>query len=294
MSIDLGTNMDLAADTKLTRKGRIASAKSIADALSQPVRIKTWSLIVTVFGDAIMPRGGQVYASDLNAIMEEMGVNSGAVRTALSRLANDRIITRERDGRSSIYRLAEARENEFRDAALKIYARPDGRREKTDFVLVSAGAQAGDLPNPKAIRLSREWWLVDRALPGEAFAPDMAVFEGRFTQLPQWLIDRVASPETASAMRQLNAVFEPVLAALESGSPISPLQALALRCLLIHFWRRIALRLRALPEGFKQVDWPESESRILVARLYGILSVEAESWLDGAIASRSRPPERFI
>lgn len=256
--------------------------------------MKTWSLIVTVFGDAIMPRGGKVYAAHLNAIMEEMGVNSGAVRTALSRLANDGIINRERDGRSSIYRLNDDRERQFRDAALKIYSLPGEESDEPDFVMVSGGSQTAEPPCDEAIRLSREWWLVDKAQLGEGLCENYAVFEGRFAQLPTWLIDRVALPELAAAMDHLNSVFEPVLIAAQNDCEIRPLQALALRCLLIHAWRRIALRLRVLPEEFEPAGWPEKRSRELVARLYGLLSVKAERWLDEAFELPiPRPVQRF-
>ncbi len=266
----------------------------VADQLSQPVRMKTWSLIVTVFGDAIMPRGGKVYASHLNAIMEAMGVNSGAVRTALSRLANDGIIKRERDGRSSIYRLAEDRERQFREAALRIYALPEGQAVAPEFVMVSGGSQVAEAPCDDAIRLSREWWLVDQSLVKDGLCENHAVFEGRFAQLPKWLIDRVALPELAVAMHHLNGVFEPVLLAVEDGWEVTPLQALALRCLLIHAWRRIALRLRVLPEEFEPANWPEKRSRELVSRLYGLLTVGGEKWLDEVLEQPViRPVQRF-
>jgi len=270
-------------------------ARKVAGELSQPVRLKTWSLIVTVFGDAIMPRGGKVPAATLNAIMEEMGVNAGAVRTALSRLAGDGIIQRERIGRASSYRLSEAREREFHEAGLKIYARPYVDQSTTDFVLVSSGNSGSGVPGINAIRLSKEWWLVDRGLQDTEFEPEHAIFEGRFVQLPKWLIDRAAPPETADAMSRLIDLFGPFCLALKSGSRPDPLQALAMRCLLIHAWRRIALRLRVLPENLKPDGWPEQACRVLVAELYGLLSVEAEQWLDEAFqAHRSIDLNRFI
>jgi len=260
----------------------IPSAHEISAALSRPVRLKTWSLIVTVFGDAIMPRGGTVSAVNLNAVMEEMGINAGAVRTALSRLASEGIIERQRIGRASSYRLSKARELEFQEAALKIYAKPTKETEATDYVLVSSGNSGSGPPHGNAIRLSREWWLCDRSLGGTGFEDDHAVFEGRFTQLPKWLVDRAAPPETAEAMDRLIGLFGPLFSALKSGSRPTPIQALALRCLLIHAWRRIALRLRVLPDTLKPDDWPEQTCRFLVAELYGLLSVDAEKWLDDA------------
>ena len=61
-----------------------------------------------------------------------------------------------------------------------------------------------------------------------------------------------------------------------------PLEALALRCLLIHGWRRIALRLSGLPQGLLPEDWPEAECREGVARLYRQLLEPSEAWLSDA------------
>ena len=57
-------------------------------------RLRVWSLAVTVFGDAIAPRGGSIAMADLSAILERLGAEPGAIRTAMSRLARDGIVSR--------------------------------------------------------------------------------------------------------------------------------------------------------------------------------------------------------
>ena len=242
---------------------------AIAAQLGQPVRLKTWSLIVTIFGDAVLPHGGEINASALNDITSAMGVNAGAVRTALSRLAADGIIERQRDGRNSAYRLSPDREQEFLAASDRIYASAEpvaktGDQSKTYLLVAALG---GDAPLHGAIRLSREWWLMDGNARDDLL-PDCAIFEGEFSRLPDWLTERVASPELADAMRQVQAIFGPISSKLQSDTGLDPIKALATRCLLIHAWRRIALRLRPLPDGFAPPDWPEDKCRHLVAALY--------------------------
>ncbi|HET6519065.1 MAG TPA: hypothetical protein VFG47_04520, partial [Geminicoccaceae bacterium] len=53
----------------------------------QPVR--AGSLIVTVYGDAIAPRGGTVSLASLTRLLQAFGLSAGLVRTAVSRLAAD-------------------------------------------------------------------------------------------------------------------------------------------------------------------------------------------------------------
>src|SRR5919204_4704966 len=50
---------------------------------SRPVR--AWSLIVTLYGDAIVPRGGSLWLGSLTEIMDLFGIDAGHVRTACSR-----------------------------------------------------------------------------------------------------------------------------------------------------------------------------------------------------------------
>ena len=50
---------------------------------------RTGSMIVTVYGDAILPRGGEAAMADLLVLMRRLGAAEGVVRTAVSRLARD-------------------------------------------------------------------------------------------------------------------------------------------------------------------------------------------------------------
>src|ERR1043165_8617580 len=67
---------------------------------------RTGSIVITVFGDAIVPRGGSVWLGTLLAFFEALDIDSGVVRTAMSRLAADGWLERNKVGRNSFYRLA--------------------------------------------------------------------------------------------------------------------------------------------------------------------------------------------
>ena len=47
---------------------------------------RTWSVIITLFGDAIVPRGGAIWLGTLLAIFRALDIGDGVVRTAMSRL----------------------------------------------------------------------------------------------------------------------------------------------------------------------------------------------------------------
>src|SRR5260370_33901041 len=86
---------------------------------SRPVR--AWSLIVTLYGDAIVPRGGSLWLGSLTAIMARFGIDAGHVRTAMSRLVTDGWLQRQPIGRNSYYRLSKREQASFAAATRRIY-----------------------------------------------------------------------------------------------------------------------------------------------------------------------------
>lgn len=265
-------------------------AGDVARALGRPVRLKTWSLIVTLFGDAVLPRGGSISAMSLAQVMDAMGMGAGAVRTAISRLAADGWIERRRQGRVSFYRLSARHQAQFDEAAQRIYARPAAGARRAGpagqamrWAIVALPREGNAVAQPITpaaglMELSRGWYLADLEtaplLPEEA-----AIFEGKFGRCPDWLMQMLAPHEQAEAMRRLIGVFAPLAERLASGWEPDPLDALALRILLIHDWRRIVLRLNPMTAGLQPEGWPEAECRALVARLYRQLLIPSEAWL---------------
>src|SRR5260370_3114631 len=66
---------------------------------------RTGSIVITVFGDAIVPRGGSVWLGTLLKFFETLEIDSSVVRTAMSRLTADGWVERSKVGRNSFYRL---------------------------------------------------------------------------------------------------------------------------------------------------------------------------------------------
>src|SRR5882757_9405268 len=83
---------------------------------------RTGSIVITVFGDAIVPRGSSVWLGTLLEFFKTLDIDSGVVRTAMSRLAADGWLERSRVGRNSFYRLAEKGRETFREATEHIYS----------------------------------------------------------------------------------------------------------------------------------------------------------------------------
>ena len=65
-------------------------------------RLRVWSLVITAFGDLVQHRGGEISLARLGRLLGRIGVEQGALRTALSRLARDGWVLSTRRGRASL------------------------------------------------------------------------------------------------------------------------------------------------------------------------------------------------
>ena len=253
---------------------------------SRPVR--AWSLIVTLYGDAIVPRGGSLWLGSLTQIMAGFGIDAGHVRTAMSRLVTDGWLERRRIGRNSYYRLSKREQASFAAATRRIYfgaAQPfDGR--------VRLALLGPDVDDRSAVRplLERDGFAALSPtvyVAGGDASAEIAALGGVFlvTADPGKNGPAVAAAAfnlapLAASYRDFVARFAPLDRHLAAGEMLDPAAALVARVLLIHEFRRIVLRDPALPRALLPADWPGTTARALAARIYRRLVPAAETYLD--------------
>lgn len=260
------------------------------------------SLIVTVFGDAILPRGGVVQLADLMTLLAAFKLKEGQVRTALSRLVADGWLAAERHGRRSLYRLTPTGRHRFEEATRRIYFGPASEWQGDWHVVVLSKSRparneelrkdlgwlgfgtlaAGILLHPAPDRRSLASVIDD--LP-DAERPLVIAGNAGLPAAPLLARELVARcwdlRALAAAYRHFLAAFTPLRAALEHGLAPAPLPALLARLLLIHDYRRIILRDPMLPPELLPGGWIGSEAYALAGLLYRRLALAAESWIDG-------------
>tara|TARA_R110000744_G_scaffold12764_1_gene37708 strand:+ start:981 stop:1880 length:900 start_codon:yes stop_codon:yes gene_type:complete len=279
----------------------ITQLEALIDDFHSQERIRVWSLVITIFGDAVIPRGGELWLGSLQALMDRLRIEPSAVRAAMSRLTADGWLTRLRVGRKSFYRLAETGEAEFAEGARKIY---DSRRSSWsgDWTIIVLSAEAGESREARREEL--------RAAGFGALGPNMfirpdnpdnkvvpAVLPGEFhffSQLNEQSMPRalVAQAWQLSDVEKHYAdfarAFKPLSVALSTGAELDPLSAMAARSLMIHQFRRIALRDPLFPAELTPVDWKGDKARVLASLIYRRLAVSSERWLDGCRDSEGR------
>lgn len=263
-------------------------------------RLRVWSLVITVFGDMVVPRGGRVGLGTLQDIVGRIGVEPGALRTAMSRLAADGWVVREREGRKSFYRLADSGRHAFDLATRRIYAGgPPAWDGKWTVLISPSEVREEDAEEAAAlgfVRVSGRAFLraeTEGAPPvGDAF-PGMLLVHGAGAEHPETILSFWPSAEIAEAYRAFIGAFAPLAAALDRGEAMSGADAAAARALLIHDWRRIVLRDPGLPAELLPADWPGGDARTVARGIYRALMKESERWLDGAGLPRSRDPNSY-
>lgn len=257
---------------------------------------RTGSLIVTFYGDAILPRGGSVWLGTLLRFLDMLGIDGGVVRTAVSRLAADGWLDRDKVGRKSFYRLARRGRERFEAAVEHVYnPRPARWTGRFELLLISNGsdreaardalAEAGfgsPMPGmwlaPAGARVPRE---AEGAIHVAMTADDETA---RRLARESWRLDR-----TAAAYRDFLKVFHPLESWVARSGRLTPTDAILARVLMIHHYRRVLLHDPLLPDALLPDDWPGREAQRFCGALYAALLPASEQWLDVHGESRDGP-----
>ena len=248
---------------------------------------RTGSIVITVFGDAIVPRGGSVWLGTLLEFFKALDIDGGVVRTAVSRLASDGWLERNRVGRNSFYRLAATGRHTFDIATRHIYDPPPqdwtGRfelllignaddRDASREALRSAGF-GSPLPGvwvaPSGVPIPDE---ASRAIRLEVSAEDDS---GRRLLADSWPLENIAD-----AYLKFMKTFEPLRSWITRRAPLANGDAFTARILLIHHYRRVVLRDPLPPLALLPKDWPGRAARALCGEIYRAILPASEQWLD--------------
>ncbi len=249
----------------------------------KPARI--WSLIVTLYGDAIVPRGGSLWIGSLIEIMALFKIDAGHVRTAVSRLSSDGWLASTKRGRASYYRLSRSGEEDFLQATQRIYSAVPVR--DGDLQIAAIGPALEDAASLR------------NQLKAAGYAPLSPTFHAGLGELPQALRDReglfLLTPreqdrralaqaafridEVSKAYGDFIAQFSALAAWLENSRPRDD-EALVARTLLIHSFRRVVLRDPGLPPELLPDDWNGEAARSLAGTVYGQVVPASERFLD--------------
>lgn len=270
--------------------------------------IRAGSLIVTLYGDAIAPRGGSLWLGSLNALTAPFGIEPGLVRTAMSRLVAEGWFERNRVGKNSYYRLSAVGTAEFGAAADRIYRASDppwpGGLCVALLTATDAKARLRDRDRLAADgfgQLSSNVMIRPRMGDGPS---------GRSSGVPGNIVTLTATADAGpEAIRQLAAdawdldtlargytsFLADVAGLARAPAAIARLgdaDAFLLRILLVHEWRRIVLRDPLLPAELLPKGWPGIAARDVFRVIYQTVAKGCDRWIDAAAVNEQGPLPR--
>jgi phenylacetic acid degradation operon negative regulatory protein len=288
---------------------------------SDPPRSK--SLVVTIFGDAIVPHGGMVWLGSLIELLAPFGVNDRLLRTSVFRLAQEGWLGAQRDGRRSSYAITPDAMARFVHAYRRIYA-PLNVHWDGSWTLVLSGDGALNPAERAALRKELLWEGYSMIAPGIMGHPaaDGPALDELLTRLgvagKLFVVQGKSMPQVsarplselvaqgwdvaavAGGYSKFIAQFEPLLAALQANAdaadglpggangeaceqPLSPEKAFVVRTLLIHAYRRVQLHDPQLPIELLPTPWPGALAYELARRIYLLVYSAAEQHIDTAL-----------
>ena len=284
-----------------------ASRKLIVEFSSRRT-LRTGSLITTVFGDAIAPRGGSAWLGSLIKVMRDFGVSERLVRTSVYRLVQDGWLQSTQIGRRSYYSLTDEGRERFALATHRIYGRPVMTWDRTWCLVLLAGL---DATTRETVR-KELGWLGFGALSTNVLAhpaPEQADVEmtlarlGLTSELPvlsaetlkseqamrklvqrSWNLDDIDQRYASFVQR-----FRPLIAAYEPSSNPSPKTAFLVRTLLIQEYRKVLLRDPQLPAELLPATWHGAAAYRLCRNLYRAAYKAADEYLSAVMETASGP-----
>lgn len=279
------------------------AARTLLSSLRRHRALRPGSLIVTIFGDAIAPRGGVVALASLIRAGALFGVNERHVRTSVGRLAQEGWIEAERAGRVSFYRLSEVGRRRFAEATHRIYGkspaewsglwtlvallpglRVDRERIRSEMTLLGFGQlQPGLLASPThaaddTLATLKELGALPDVLVSQARVIG-GIADERIAR-SAWNLD-----ELERRYQEFLALFAPLARHAEPAGAMSHQSAFVVRTLLIHEYRRVHLRDPLLPVSMLPRDWAGRRASDLCRSLYATLFQRAERYLSESMRS---------
>ena len=285
----------------------IKPVEDLLDNFRERNRVKAGSLIISVFGDAILPRGGEIWLGGLINLLAPLGLNERLIRTTVFRLVKDEWLTTQTHGRRTDYKLSASGWRRFEEASKQIYAAnaPHWDNHWRLVMLVS------ELTSRQREQLRRAfYWQGFGEINPNCFihpsadltaAFDALRVDGMAEVLPHLMPLVAVNPRLGQSandadivrsawnLEQLNAdyvafvkTYQKILDGLRKAkkSHIDEESAFLTRTLLIHDFRRLLLRDPELPEVLLPKKWPGQTARMLTKELYRQLLTPSERHLN--------------
>ena len=265
------------------------------------------SLIISVFGDAIYPRGGSAWLGSLIRLLEPLGVNERLIRTAIFRLVKEDWLLAKIQGRRTDYGLSQTGCARIEAASRVIYEGSYRDWDQGWRMLVSTGQATaksreqlrhflfwhgfGQLNSHTFIHPSADLNNVLDRMEDEG----LSAWRSQLLALVAQSVNHVDAIEQTQVVaqswdlaqlskryKQFIHVYKPIWLGLQKSAQtsLSEQNAFLLRVLLVHDFRRLLLRDPSLPVALLPANWPGVDARQVFNGLYLHCLPHSQRYLD--------------
>jgi phenylacetic acid degradation operon negative regulatory protein len=272
------------------------AAKPLLERFRRQTPLRAGSLLVTLFGDCILPRGGRIALGSLIRLAAPFGLNERLVRTAAARLVHEGWLETRRMRKLSEYHVSADGRERFMEATSRIYAAPDAawpgrwtlavlpalpaalrKRLRQELIWLGFGEfAAGVFAHPELPAATL------KQLRGTPHGAELFVFDAslKSDDAPA----RLASlgwnlSELHDRYRGFVQRFLPVQRALAGDERADCEAAFVIRTLLIHEYRKLHLRDPLLPSRLLPDNWAGRAAADQCRIIYAGLFERSESYL---------------
>lgn len=216
--------------------------ENIVQELTGCERNRTWSILVTIFGDLAQKSGDEISGSLLSSLTQPIGIKPQAMRVALHRLRRDGWIVTKKSGRTSKHCLSKFGLNQSVVASPHIYAKTINPPDKWHILIANPQAKIDE----KSLISSGYYSIFSGAYIAAGEAPinseGFLALTGNLSSIPKWLQDSMLTTPVIDDHSRLEKNLKVVERALRSGYNPTITETAVLRILIVHGWRRIVLR----------------------------------------------------
>ena len=243
-------------------------------------------LIVTLFGDAIVPHAGEAWLGSLSRLLEPLGITDRLVRTSVRRLVAEGLLINRQEGRRSFYSVHPNARSTFWRAEQRIYrSYPPVWDGRWTLAIIDADTEAD---TRQAIRRRLGWMgfgaLTPTVLASPTLQPEEIIEELDSRHRSLLVLTRSTVDGTAETISddQIVERILPLAHSVVDACGIDAATAFAVRSLMVSDYRRIVLADPGLPDELVPAEWPERRAADVAARLYRSLVGPSDQQLAAA------------
>ncbi|MEV2278071.1 PaaX family transcriptional regulator C-terminal domain-containing protein [Nocardiopsis sp. NPDC049922] len=251
------------------------------------------SLINTIYGAFLRRLGGWSSVADLILLMEELGVEGSAVRSAISRLKKRGVLESDRRGVTG-YLLSPAVHEVFDEGDRRIFGSLEPADLADGWVMAVFSVPESERSRRYQLRTRLAWlgfgnvasgvWIAPGRLMDDAqrllirlglsdyvhlFRADYAAFDDLRSRVGQWWDVKAIQDQYA----EFTETYAPVADAPRAqGTPLDGAASFRTYVPMLTLWRRLPYMDPGLPRELIPDDWNASAAREVFQRLHALLA----------------------